>query len=191
MTTTTDLNRLLWQERAAGDASRPWESLTVEPAGLAENPVELPGGLGLWLRPPGAPEDRVLLAVHGGGFVSGSISTHRRMFGHLALAAGMAALVVEYGLVPEHVYPAQLDQVSGAYQTVAGQRVAVVGDSCGGTLALGLALRAQEAGCLAPGVELDEFPGQLHTFQMAAGRSPAADDAIARAGVWLRRTLDS
>jgi epsilon-lactone hydrolase len=276
MTTTTDLNRLLWQERAADDDSRPWESLATEPEGVAENPVELPSGPGLWLRPPGAPEDRVLLAIHGGGFVSGSISTHRRMFGHLALAAGMATLVVEYGLVPEHVYPAQLDQVSSAYRTVASQRVAVVGDSCGGTLALGLALRAQEAGWpvpaallllspwvdlsnsgasydagtdpfftreltqglahayladadrsdpnvdlsradyshlpptyvqvggdealvddarllarLAPGVELDEFPGQLHTFQMAAGRSPAADDAIARAGAWLRRTLGS
>ena len=42
-----------------------------------------------------------------------------------------------------------------------------------------------------PAVELDVFPGQLHTFQMCAGRSPVADDAIARAGAWLRRTLAS
>ena len=86
----TDLNRQLWQERAAGDVSRPWESLSTEPSGLCEE---------LWLRPAGADDDRVLLAIHGGGFVSGSIATHRRVFGHLALAAGISALVVEYGLV--------------------------------------------------------------------------------------------
>jgi monoterpene epsilon-lactone hydrolase len=276
MTTTTDLNRLLWQERAAGDSSRPWESLTTEPEGIREEPVELPGGPGLWLRPPGGTDDTALLAIHGGGFVSGSIATHRRLFGHLALVSGTTTLAVEYGLVPEHVYPAQLDQVSAAYQTLAGRRVALVGDSCGATLALGLALRAGDAGwptpaalylispwvdpsitaasydagtdpffgrdmtrgladaylagadrsdpavdltraALAalpptyvqagadealvddarllaranPAVELDVFPDQLHTFQMAAGRSAVADDAIARAGAWLRRTLSS
>src|SRR4051794_11543073 len=103
MTTTIDLNRLLWQERAAGDSTRAWESLTTEPEGILEEPAELPSGPGLWLRPPGGTDDRVLLAVHGGGFVSGSIDTHRRMFGHLALASGMTTLVVDYGLVPEHV----------------------------------------------------------------------------------------
>ena len=149
-------------------AGRPWESLTVEPEGVAEYPVELPGDPGLWLRPPGAPEDRVLLAVHGGGFVSGSISTHRRMFGHLALAAGMATLVMEYGLVPEHAYPAQLDQVSGAYRTVAGQRVAVVGDSCGGTLALGLVLPAQEAGWPVPAALLMLSHGSTYRFPAPA-----------------------
>jgi monoterpene epsilon-lactone hydrolase len=263
MTTTYDLNRLLWQERAAGDHSRPWESLTADPVGLREEPVELPGGPGLWLRPPGGSAGPVLLAIHGGGFVSGSIETHRRMFGHLALAAGLDTLVVEYGLVPEHVHPAQLDQVAGAYRTLAGRRVALAADSCGALLALGVAQRespppaaivlfspwvdlsaegasydagtdpfftrdavrdlgaAYLAGAEDPGadfsglpptyvqaggdeallddarllaarsenVELDEFPGQVHTFQMAAGRSAVADDAIARAGSWLRRTL--
>ena len=264
--TTDDLNRLLWQERAAGDDSRPWESLTTEPAGITAEP----GEHGLWLRPPGADDERVLLAIHGGGFVSGSIETHWRMFGHLALAAGTTTLVVEYGLVPEHVFPAQLDQVSAAYRAVAGKRVALVGDSCGGTLALGVARRFPKAGPAAlmlispwvdltnsgasydagtdpfftreltrelaaaylagadpadpdvdplrgaaalpptyvqvggdeallddarmlaehaPAVELDVIPGQLHTFQMAAGRSRVADDAIRRAGSWLRRTL--
>jgi acetyl esterase/lipase len=217
----------------------------------------------------------VILAIHGGGFVSGSIATHRRMFGHLARAAGAAVLLVDYGLVPEHVYPAQLDQVQAAYRTLDGRRVVVAGDSCGATLVLGLALRTRDQGRPAPAglllfsawagliaqgdsfdtgsdpffsrelvtglahgylagadprdpvaspvhadlhglpptylqvgaeealrdvsrvlarrmaaagvdVRLDEFPGQLHTFQLAAGRSPAADEAIRRAGAWVR-----
>jgi epsilon-lactone hydrolase len=251
MTTTTDLNRLLWQERADGDDTRAWESLTTEPEGLTEEPSEL----GLWLRPGQAMTGCTLLAIHGGGFVSGSIATHRKMFGHLALAAGMNTLVVEYGLVPEHVYPSQLEQVRGIFDAIPG-RIAVVGDSCGATLALdlkqaaalvlfspwvdpgatgasydtgtdpfftrdlvrGLAaaygggkpdlshlpptyvqVGAEEAllddarllAAESPDVEIDEFAGQLHTFQMAAGHSPAADDAIMRAGQWLRRTLGS
>ncbi|MCM4078583.1 alpha/beta hydrolase [Paractinoplanes hotanensis] len=126
MTTTTDLNRLLWEERAAGDTSRAWESLTAEPVGLREEA----GDDGLWLRPPWAGDDRVVLAIHGGGFVSGSIATHRRMFGHLALASGLTTLVVDYGLVPDHVYPAQIEQVGAIYRRPAGRRVALAGDSC-------------------------------------------------------------
>ena len=278
MTTTEDLNRQLWTERAAGRADRSWESIGTEPPGLGAEPVELPGGPGLWLRPPGADDERVVLAIHGGGFVSGSITTHRRMFGHLARAAGVATLLVDYGLVPEHVYPSQLDQVEAAYRTLHGRRIVVAGDSCGATLALGLALRARDhaspapkglllfsawAGLEATGdsydtgsdpfftrelvtglavaylagadpsdpvanpvqadlrglpptylqagaeesllddsrvlaarmaeagaeVRLDEFEGQLHTFQMAAGHSPVADEAIGRAGTWVRERL--
>ncbi|TQS40353.1 alpha/beta hydrolase [Cryptosporangium phraense] len=259
-----DTNRELWQERAAGDASRQWESLTTEPAGLET---------ALTMRPPDAPDDLTLMAIHGGGFVSGSIETHRRMFGHLALAAGLTTVVVEYGLVPEHVFPSQLDQVTEAFRRLPG-RVAIVGDSCGATLALGVALRERDAGPAAlmlmspwvdftfsgpgydagtdpffsrevvrglaaaylagadypaevdPGradlrrlpptyvqvgadealvddarlltgrlreagvdVMLDEFAGQLHTFQMGAGNSAVADDAIGKAGAWLRSTL--
>jgi monoterpene epsilon-lactone hydrolase len=49
-----------------------------------------------------------------------------------------------------------------------------------------LAKRMRDAGVE---VLLDEFAGQLHTFQMAAGRTNVADDAIERGGAWLRSTL--
>ena len=39
-------------------------------------------------------------------------------------------------------------------------------------------------------VQMDVFAGQQHTFQMAAGRSPVADDAIARIAAWLRDHLE-
>jgi hypothetical protein len=76
-----------------------------------------------------------------------SWATHRRMFGHLARAAGVATLAVEYGLVPDHVFPSQLDAMVTAYEWLLGRgaiRVAVTGDSCGATLAL--ALRARDEG---------------------------------------------
>jgi acetyl esterase/lipase len=51
-----------------------------------------------------------------------------------------------------------------------------------------LADRLREAGVE---IRLDEFADQVHTFQMAAGRSAVADDAIGRAASWLRSTLVS
>jgi acetyl esterase/lipase len=52
--------------------------------------------------------------------------------------------------------------------------------------ARGLEEHARKAGL---DVRLDVFPGMLHTFQMAAGRAPEADDAIARLAGWVRPRL--
>jgi acetyl esterase/lipase len=51
-----------------------------------------------------------------------------------------------------------------------------------------LADRLRDAGV---DVRLDEFADQVHTFQMGAGRTQVADDAIGRAGSWLRSILMS
>jgi acetyl esterase/lipase len=48
------------------------------------------------------------------------------------------------------------------------------------------AKHAEQAGL---DVRLDEFPGQQHTFQMAAGLAPEADDAINRLATWARTKL--
>src|ERR1017187_7572952 len=133
--TTRDPNRALWEARARGEDIPTWESLSPEPAGIEQESVDVPAGL--WLRPPDAATGPVVLAIHGGGFVSGSVATHRRMFGHLARAAGVATLAVEYGLVPDHVFPSQLDTMLAAYGQLLDRgptRVAVAGDSCGATL---------------------------------------------------------
>jgi monoterpene epsilon-lactone hydrolase len=278
--TTEDPNRVLWEAWARGDTSVSWESLTSEPDGVELEAVRIPAGL--WLRPAGALTGPAVLAIHGGGFAGGSVETHRRMFGHLARAARATTFVAEYGLLPDHVFPSQLDTVVAAYRWLLNAasvtRIAVAGDSCGATLALGLALRAREDGLPMPAglllmsawtdleatgasydtgtdpfftretvrglgegylagadphdplaaplhadlrglpptyfqvgeeesllddsrrlavrmsaaavdVRLDEFAGQLHTFQMTAGRTPAADDAITGAGSWLHSIL--
>jgi len=278
---TRDPNRALWEARARGEQTPAWESLAAEPDGIEQEVVGVPAGL--WLRPPDAPAGPVVLAIHGGGFVGGSAATHGRMFGHLARAAGTAMLAVEYGLVPDHVFPSQLDAMVAAYERLLDRgatRVAVTGDSCGATLALSLAVRVRDLGLPPPAalmlmsawtdfeatgasydsgsdpfftrelvrglaagylagadprdplaaplhadlrglpttylqagaeesllddsrrladrlrdagtaVRLDQWADQVHTFQMGAGRTEVADDAIGRAGSWLRSTLVS
>jgi epsilon-lactone hydrolase len=92
----------------------------------------------------GASPERVLLCIHGGGCVSGSIYTHRKMFGHLAKAAGVRMLLVEYRLLPEGgAYPAPVDEVEAAYRCLlcqgsAASYVAFAGGSTGAWLAVTL-----------------------------------------------------
>jgi alpha/beta hydrolase fold len=75
-----------------------WGDLTAEPGGVDYLETDADGVPAMWAVPKGCVEDRVLLCMHGGGFVGGSIYTHRKMFGHLAKAAGVRALIVHYGL---------------------------------------------------------------------------------------------
>lgn len=97
----------------------------------------------------------VLLYLHGGGFVIGDIETCDAMCRQLARQSGAAVVAVEYRLSPEHKYPACLQDAWAAYQWlvahgadigVDGRRIAVGGDSAGGTLSASVALLARDAG---------------------------------------------
>jgi acetyl esterase/lipase len=61
----------------------------------------------LWAVPKGSAEDRVILSLHG-GFVSGSVYTRRKLYGHLAKAVGARAPLTDYRQSPAHPYPAPL-----------------------------------------------------------------------------------
>lgn len=263
-----------------------WGDLTAEPREVDYLETEAGGLPAMWAVPKGASMDRVLLCIHGGGFVSGSVYTHRKMFGHLAKATGARGLLVSYHLLPEGVFPVPADDVTNAYrwlldQGISADRIAFAGDSVGGWLAVTVQLRARERGLPLPaatllispcvdmettgesyetnrdsdpffkpevvrgiirgflgegtglrdpranplyadlsgfgplyiqagadetladdarllqeharkaGVDarLDIFPDMLHTFQMAAGRAPEADDAISKMAGWVRPRL--
>src|SRR5690242_16573531 len=143
MTPETDPVRRHWTLSAQG-ANEPWEALTADPAGVDYRDVDAGGTAAMWIEPAGADPDAVLFYIHGGGFVSGGPATHRRMVGHLAKAIGVRALLVTYGHAPEHVYPSQLDEVTRAYEWLDNDRTLIGGDSCGGWLALSLALRVRD-----------------------------------------------
>lgn len=133
-----------------------WGDLTAEPRGVDYLETEAGGLPAMWAVPKGASTDRVLMCIHGGGFVSGSIYTHRKMFGHLAKATGARALLVSYHLLPEGVFPGPADDVTNAYgwlldQGISAGRIAFAGDSVGGWLAITVQLRAREQGLPLPG----------------------------------------
>ena len=266
-----------------------WGDVTAEPGGVDYLERELGGVPVLWAVPAGAEDAPVLLCIHGGGYVGGSVYTHRKMYAHLAKAAGVRAVLPEYSLTPARQFPTQLDECAAVYGALldagtAAESIGIVGDSAGGGLTVSVMLRARERGwalaaalvpispwtdltqsgasittnrptdvlfggrhpmdiggltglllppdrspmdalvsplfadlkslppmyiqvggaemllddavrlhaaALEHGVEaeLDVVPGEQHTFQMSAGRTAAADAAIARAAAWLRGKL--
>jgi monoterpene epsilon-lactone hydrolase len=134
------------------DRDEHWGDVTAEPGGVDYIETEADGVRVSWAAPHGAADDRVVLCLHGGGFVGGSIYTHRKLFGHLAKAAGVRALSVDYRRTPEHRYPAPLDDATSAYrwllesQGVAPGRIVFAGDSAGAGLAVTATLRARAEG---------------------------------------------
>ena len=71
-----------------------WDVLAAEPGGVDYLEIDAGGVPALWAIPHGVGEDSpVLLCFHGGGYVGGSMFTHRKMFAHLAKAIGARALV--------------------------------------------------------------------------------------------------
>jgi acetyl esterase/lipase len=100
--------------------------------------------------------------IHGGWFNFGSAQAFRHLAGHIAGGGGVATFVPDYRLAPEHPFPAAVEDVRACYTGLVEQgfsKIAITGDSAGGTLALGLlvhlaANRAFGGGALVGGVAL-------------------------------------
>lgn len=93
---------------------------------------------------------RVILYIHGGGFSGGSIRTHSLLAGSLAKAASSDVLLIEYRLMPEYTYPAQINDALTAYRWLLdngyrAENVVVAGDGAGGNIALEAVLRQRQA----------------------------------------------
>lgn len=86
-----------------------------------------------------------LLYLHGGGFVVGSLESHHAICAEIADHAGAELISVDYRLAPEYRWPAQTDDCFIVLKQLLAERksVVLIGDSAGGNLAAGLAVRAK------------------------------------------------
>ena len=113
--------------------------------------VDCDGVPGEWSLVPGSEPSKALLYFHGGGYCSGSITSHRRLVTEAGRAARMRTLAIDYRRAPEHPYPAAHEDAITAWrflrkQGIAANNIAVGGDSAGGNLTLALIERLRAAG---------------------------------------------
>lgn len=97
--------------------------------------------------------DGMLLFAHGGAFVTGSPQTHRGLAAHIATAAGLPLLSIDYRLAPEWPFPAGRDDVVKVYEALiqSGETtICLVGDSAGGGVMMQAALAIRDAGLPPP-----------------------------------------
>ena len=148
--------------------------------GMKIEKVNLDGIQAEWLIPVNASHEKVILYLHGGGYVTGSIEDHRMMCGLLANSTEAKVLSPEYRLAPEHPFPAALDDSLKVYQWLLDQgylskNIIVAGDSAGGGLSVATVLALKERSgslpaavvCLSPWVDLT-LKGQSHTTKAKA-----------------------
>jgi epsilon-lactone hydrolase len=135
-----------------------------------------------WNIPENALNKRVIMYLHGGAYVAGSLKSHREIVFRLARELHARALAIDYRLAPEHPYPAALEDAFAAYQYLLdigtdSADITIMGDSAGGGLALALLqeLRAKKiplpacAICLSPWTDLT---GSGATMQSNSGIDP-------------------
>jgi monoterpene epsilon-lactone hydrolase len=150
-----------------------------------------------WVAAPGCDPDKAVLYLHGGGYVIGSINTHRRLAYDISAASGARILVIDYRLAPEHPFPAAVDDAAKAWrwllqQGFAPSRLAIAGDSAGGGLAFAtlVNLRDQKLGlpacavAISPWVDL-EGSGNSITARAAQDPMVQKDGLLWMAGMYL------
>ena len=121
-----------------------------------------------WVAAPGVAEDRVLLYLHGGGYVIGSMRVYRAFLSRLSRASGGRVLGLEYRLAPECPFPGPVEDAVAAYRWLLSQgvdprRITVGGDSAGGGLAVATLVALRYLGepmpaggfCISPWVDLE------------------------------------
>ena len=121
------------------------------PDGVSVTGGEIGGVKAEWLVPAGAPADKIIIYVHGGGYVSGSCADHRGFVARFAARCGRTALTYEYRLAPEHPFPAAVDDSVAVYRALTASKyspadVIIAGESAGGGLTLALLLALKKNG---------------------------------------------
>lgn len=112
------------------------------------------GFVGEYLSKEGNSKDKVLMYIHGGGFVGGSPASRRNFTGYVANKLGYNVYSAEYRLAPEFPFPCGAEDCLKAYKTLiekhGAKNICLIGESAGGNLVLSTALQAKAQGIELP-----------------------------------------
>jgi monoterpene epsilon-lactone hydrolase len=151
--------------------------------------IEVDGVPSEWVRAPGASEARVVLYLHGGGYVIGSLNTHRRMAYDMSASSGASVLVIDYRMGPESPFPAAVEDAVKAYnwlltQGVTAANIAIAGDSAGGGLTIATLVSLRDQGIDLPSCAVPISPWvDLEGAGESMTRNEAVDPMVRKPGL--------
>ena len=142
----------LGERRRAMDANA--ATFPLDPS-IEVEPVTANGVPAEWTTAPGADPKRVVLYLHGGGYVFGSILSHRHLVAEIGLQARCRTLALDYRLAPEHPFPAPVEDTLAAYRFlldsgIEARHITLAGDSAGGGLVVAAMVAIRDAGLNQP-----------------------------------------
>ncbi len=150
------------------------------PKGVTVTDINANGLPSKWVSPSNPTLGKVILHLHGGGYVTGGADSHLMMCIPMAQTLKMKILLPEYRLAPEHPFPAAVDDAVKAYrwllmQGYSPKNIIISGDSAGGGLSLATVLTLRNAGdplpaaivCMSPWTDLT-FTGSSHISKAKA-----------------------
>ncbi len=172
------------ESRANSERSAKWmgklpEEILVEKVSIDALNAE-------WVYTSKASEDKVILYLHGGGYIIGSADTHRMLCASLAQSTNAKVLLLEYRLAPENPFPAALDDATSAYrwlliQQFKSENIIIAGDSAGGGLSLATVQKLRDDNQPLPAGVVCISPWTDLTMGFDSHRSKATADPILRA----------
>src|SRR5215469_2931195 len=139
-------------------------------------PVTANGVRAEWTSTPNDASDAALIWLHGGGYVIGSLVSHRHVVSEAGRAAKVWGLALDYRLAPEHPFPAAVEDAVSGYRYLLSRgirpkRIAIAGDSAGGGLVVAAMLAIRDAGlaqpacgwCISPWVDMEAIGESMST----------------------------
>ncbi|MGE0485005.1 MAG: alpha/beta hydrolase [Gammaproteobacteria bacterium] len=166
--------------------------------GITASAVDAGGVAAEWIEPAEHDAGRVLLYLHGGGYVLGSVQSHRPMIERLAVACRARVLALNYRLAPESPFPAAVDDAVAAYRWLLAEgvrpaEIAIAGDSAGGGLTLATLVALRDAGdalpaCACPISPWTDMEGTGESMLTRAAVDPMVQKVplLQMAGVYLK-----
>ena len=158
-------------------------------ADVTVEPVSANGVKAEWTATPDADRTRAVLYLHGGGYVIGSLDSHRHLVAEIGRAARAPALALDYRLAPEHPFPAAVDDAVSGYRFLLARGVpatgiTIAGDSAGGGLVVAAMLSIRDAGlaqpacgwAISPWVDMEATGGSMAS-------KAASDPTVQQAGI--------
>ncbi|HEV7260538.1 MAG TPA: alpha/beta hydrolase [Bosea sp. (in: a-proteobacteria)] len=153
------------------------------PEDVVVEPVDANGVKAEWTTTPAADPARVIMFLHGGGYVSGSIKSHRHMIAQAGREAGARTLALGYRLAPEHPFPAALEDALTGYRFLLSQgflpaNIVMAGESAGGGLTIATLVSLREAGMPLPACAWCSSPWTDLAMSGATIQTKAAVDPL-------------